>query len=153
MPTTPADAAEALFLQGYNCAQAVAHAGARDGGAAPELLVKLATGFGAGMARQQEVCGAVSGGILALSLRHGRALGDDKARTAETYATVQTLMQGFTARHGSCLCRELLGGCDLKTEAGQREFQEKGYLRGRCAGYVRTATELVAGPFHLSPNG
>ncbi|MBI5381150.1 MAG: C_GCAxxG_C_C family protein [Opitutae bacterium] len=141
--STTADNAETLFLQGYNCAQAVAHACTRDGGVAPEFVVKLATGFGAGMGRKQEVCGAVTGGILALSLRQGRALGDDKARTGETYAAVRELMNGFAAQHGSCRCCELLDGCDLQTEAGQREFQEKGYLRGRCLGYVRTAAELV----------
>jgi hypothetical protein len=43
----------------------------------------------------------------------------------------------------AAMCRELLGGCDLRTEAGQREFKEKGYLRSRCLEYVKTAAELV----------
>jgi C_GCAxxG_C_C family probable redox protein len=143
MSNQSVQAAEELFLQGYNCAQAVCHACAGDCGVPPELIVKLATGFGAGMARAQETCGAVTGGILALGLRGGRALGDDKARTEETYAAVRSLQERFAAKHGSCLCRELLGECDLRTEAGQREFKEKGYLRSRCLEYVKTAAELV----------
>ena len=135
--------AEELFLQGYNCAQAVSHACAGDCGVPPALVVKLATGFGAGMGRTQETCGAVSGAILALGLRGGRALGDDKARTEETYAKVQALQRDFAALHGSCLCRELLSGCDLRTPEGQREFKERGYLRQRCAEYVKTAAALV----------
>jgi C_GCAxxG_C_C family probable redox protein len=135
--------AEELFLQGYNCAQAVSCACAGDCGVPPELVVKLATGFGAGMGRSQETCGAVSGAILALGLRGGRALGDDKARTEETYAKVQALQRDFAALHGSCLCRELLSGCDLRTPEGQREFKERGYLRGRCAEYVKTAAALA----------
>jgi C_GCAxxG_C_C family probable redox protein len=95
------------------------------------------------MARAQETCGAVTGGILALGLRGGRALGDDKVRTEDTYVAVHSLQERFAAKHGSCLCRDLLGGCDLRTEAGQREFKEKGYLRSRCLEYVKTATELV----------
>ena len=63
--------AEELFLQGYNCAQAVSCACAGDCGVPSELVVKLATGFGAGMGRTQETCGAVSGAILALGLRGG----------------------------------------------------------------------------------
>jgi C_GCAxxG_C_C family probable redox protein len=143
MSNQQVQAAEELFLQGYNCAQAVSHACAGNCGVSPELVVKLATGFGAGMGRQQEICGAVTGGILALGLRGGRALGDDKARTDETYAAVRTLQERFAAKHGSCNCRELLGGCDLRTEAGQREFKEKGYHRSRCLEYVKTAAELV----------
>lgn len=135
--------AEELFLQGYNCAQAVACACADSSCVAPELVVKLATGFGAGMGRTQETCGAVTGGILALGLRGGRALGDEKARTEETYADVQALLAEFGARHGSCNCRDLLGGCDLRTEAGQGEFKAQGLLRSRCLQYVRTAVELA----------
>ncbi len=135
--------AEELFLQGYNCAQAVGCACAPDGGVPPELVAKLATGFGAGMGRTQETCGAVSGAILALGLRGGRALGDDKARTEETYAKVQALLRAFAALHGSCNCRELLGGCDLRTEEGQREFRERGHLRSRCVEYVKTAAALA----------
>lgn len=135
--------AEELFLQGYNCAQAVSCACAGNCGVPPELVVKLATGFGAGMGRSQETCGAVGGAILALGLRGGRALGDDKARTEETYAKVQALQRNFAALHGSCLCRELLSGCDLRTPEGQREFKERGYLRRRCAEYVKTAAALV----------
>ncbi len=135
--------AEELFLQGYNCAQAVSYACAADCGVPPELVVKLATGFGAGMGRTQETCGAVSGAIFALGLRGGRALGDDKARTAETYGRVQALLRDFAALHGSCNCRELLGGLDLRTPDGQREFRERGYLTKRCAEYVKTAAVLA----------
>jgi C_GCAxxG_C_C family probable redox protein len=135
--------AEELFLQGYNCAQAVACACAPEGAIAPELVVKLATGFGAGLGRTQETCGAVTGAILALGLRGGRALGDDKARTEETYRDVQALLRDFAALHGSCNCRDLLGGCDLRTEEGQRAFKERGYLNKRCVEYVKTATALA----------
>lgn len=135
--------AEELFLQGYNCAQAVSCACASDCGVPPELVVKLATGFGAGLGRTQETCGAVTGAILALGLRGGRALGDDKARTEETYRDVQALLRDFAALHGSCNCRDLLGGCDLRTEEGQRAFKERGYLTKRCVEYVKTATALA----------
>ena len=81
--------------------------------------------------------------FLVLGLRGGRALGDEKARTEETYAAARSLMERFVAQHGTCSCRELLGGCDLRTDAGQREFKEKGYLRNRCCEYVRTVVALV----------
>ena len=135
--------AEELFLQGYNCAQAVGYACSGDCGVPPELVVKLATGFGAGMGRTQETCGAVSGAILALGLRGGRALGEDKTLTEETYCDVQALLRDFAALHGSCNCRELLSGCDLRTPDGQREFKARGYRTKRCAEYVKTAAVLA----------
>ncbi len=135
--------AEELFLQGYNCAQAVSCACAPDCGVPPELVVKLATGFGAGMGRTQETCGAVTGAILALGFRGGRALGDDKARTEETYRDVQSLLRDFAVLHGSCNCRELLGGLDLRTPEGQRQFSASGCLTTRCLEFVKTAAALA----------
>lgn len=141
--TEKLERAEDLFLQGYNCAQAVACACAGDCGASPELVVKLATGFGAGIGRTQETCGAVSGAVIVLGLRGGRALGEEKVRTEETYGAVQQLLRDFAALHGSCSCRELLGGCDLRTPEGQQEFRDREFLRRRCAEYVKTAAALV----------
>lgn len=136
--------AEALLLQGYNCAQAVSFACTAECGVPPEEVVRLATGFGAGMGRTQETCGAVSGAILALGLRGGRAIGDDKTRTEETYVKVQALLRDFAALHGSCRCRELLDGLDLRTEEGQRAFKERRYLTARCVEFVNTAVVLAA---------
>ena len=37
-----------------------------EGDLADETALKIACGFGAGMARKEEVCGAITGGILVL---------------------------------------------------------------------------------------
>jgi peroxiredoxin len=76
------------------------------------------------MARRQEVCGAVSGGILALGLRHGRGEGQDKNPTEETYRLVRKLTSQFESVHGSCICCTLLQGCDLNTPHGQQSFKQ-----------------------------
>lgn len=69
------DVAVQKLLAGYNCAQAVLYAFCEDLGFDRDAALRLACGFGAGMARKQEVCGAVSGGIITLGLRHGRGEG------------------------------------------------------------------------------
>jgi C_GCAxxG_C_C family probable redox protein len=135
--------AEELFLQGYNCAQAVVHAFQPELGIDSATALKAATGFGAGMGRRQETCGAVTGGVMVLGFCHGRALDEAKSKTDETYARVRKLMTRFEAAHGSCTCCELLSGCDLQTEEGQREFKEKNYLKERCVRYVRDVVVML----------
>jgi len=143
MNTERATNAEALFLQGYNCAQSVVHAYQPELGVDSATALKCACGFGAGMGRRQEICGAVTGGVLVLGLRQGRALGEPKAKSEETYASVRDLMTRFEQTHGSCTCRTLLSGCDLQTEDGQREFKEKNYLNERCVRYVRDVVTML----------
>ncbi len=118
--STRTDVATTRFLSGYNCAQAVLDALREAVGLDEDLALKIATGLGAGMGRKQEVCGAVTGGILVLGLRRGRSSTGDHSATEQTYLRIRELMDRFPAKHGSCLCRELLQGYDLGTGEGLR---------------------------------
>ena len=133
--------AEERFLSGYNCAQAILYAFGPKCGMDQDIALKLATGLGAGMARNGEVCGAVSGGILALGLRFGRGAQQDRSATERTYEKTRELMSRFEKRHGSCLCRVLLEGCDLRTAEGQARFKDKDMLHRTCLPCVRTVAE------------
>ena len=53
--------ARQYFLNGYNCAQAVALAFCDELALPPETALRLVSGFGGGMGRLREVCGAFSG--------------------------------------------------------------------------------------------
>jgi len=139
----PTDTALSLFRANYNCAQAVVFAFADELGIARDTALRAACGFGGGIGHRQETCGAVMGAIIVLGLRHGRALGEPKAKSDDTYARVQEFMRRFETRHGTCMCRDLLGGCDLNTEAGEREFKERGYREARCAVFIRDAVRLI----------
>ena len=73
-------AAYAYHKQGYNCAQSVAGAFADLTGTAPEQLMAAMGGFGGGVGgSHEELCGAVSGGVLVLSLLHPHTDGEDRA--------------------------------------------------------------------------
>jgi C_GCAxxG_C_C family probable redox protein len=116
----------------------------RDESALPEdTALKIACGFGAGMGRNEEVCGAVTGGILVLGLRHGRGSRDDRTATEMTYMKTRELMAEFTKRHGTYICRTLLSGCDLTTEEGQNSFKESGLLKKTCLPCVQSAVEIL----------
>ena len=140
---TRTDLALEKFLAGYNCAQAVLFSFCEELGFDRDAGLRLACGFGAGMARKQEVCGAISGGILAIGLKHGRGEGQDRAPTEATYAKVRELMSRFESKHGTCICRSLLEGCDLNTPEGQRFFKENDLLNSTCKGCVKIVVETV----------
>ncbi len=137
------DKAVAKFLSGYNCAQSVLWAFADEYALPPDTALKIACGLGAGLARRQATCGAVTGGILVLGLRHGRGEGQDRAATEETYARTQELLRRFEARHGTCECRQLLGGCDLATAAGRQAFQDRDLLHSVCQVCVQTVVTIL----------
>jgi C_GCAxxG_C_C family probable redox protein len=135
--------AVAKLLEGYNCAQAILYASCDRLPLDKDTALRLACGLGAGMGRKEEVCGAVTGGILALGLKHGRGEREDRSRTEATYAKTREFMDRFEAKHGSCICRELLGGCDLLTEDGQRYYKANDLLHITCAPCVRTAGAIL----------
>jgi len=138
-----AETASEKFLSGYNCAQSVLWTFAPRVNIVPDAALKIACGFGAGMGRRQEVCGAVTGGILALGLKFGRGEAQDRTATEETYAKTQELMRRFEAAHGSCNCRELLAECDLTTEAGRAAFKDNDLLNATCVPCVRTVCDIL----------
>lgn len=141
--TSKQDIAVQKFSSGFNCAQSVIAAFCGDMGLDESAALKLACGFGAGMGRKQEVCGAVTGGIMAVGLNYGNVRGEDQNAKEKTYASTRELMNRFGQKHGSYLCRELLGGCDLLTEKGQKHFKEIGLHDKVCKGCVKSAVEIA----------
>ena len=132
-----------MMTADYNCAQSVLSVFCEDLNLDKDAALKLTTGFGAGMARRQEVCGAVSGGIMAIGLKFGRGLADEKAVAENTYLLVGEFMKRFSDKYGSCLCRVLLDGCDLMSESG-RIFYKENDLSGKiCRPCVAAAVGFL----------
>ena len=108
-----------------------------------ETALKIACGLGAGMGRKEEVCGAVTGGILVLGMRHGRGSKDDRSAMELTYLKTRELMDEFAKKHGTFICRKLLKGCELTTEEGQKHFKENDFLKKICAPCVQSVVEIL----------
>lgn len=100
---TKGELAESLFRNGLNCSQAVAAAFSDEINMDKELVKRLTIGFGGGMGRMREVCGAVSGMTFVLSAIY---VNDDRAKI---YERVQTVANEYKKENGSIVCRELLG--------------------------------------------
>ena len=105
--------------------------------------MKITTGFGAGMARLQEVCGAVTGAFMVIGAKHGNVDAADRPSVGKTYQGVRKFAERFRELHGTILCRELLGGIDLNTDEGQKVLKEKNLSKTVCAQCVRDAAKIL----------
>lgn len=131
--------------QGYSCSQSVLAAFAQDHGLSEDLALRISTGFGSGMGRLCEVCGALTGAFMVLGLRHGKVLTDGTKygpNTETTYRLVAELARDFRTRNGSILCRELIGH-DLGVPEERDRARQLGLFTTICAKCIRDAVELL----------
>ena len=87
------DLALSRFAEGFNCSQAVFSSYAE--GIDEATALKIASGFGGGMGRMAETCGAVTGAMMVLGLKFG---GHARSRG-----------EGTSLRKGQGVCRPLQG--------------------------------------------
>jgi len=136
--------AKQLFHSGANCAQAVLGAFHKECGLDLATAMKLTSGFGAGMGRLREVCGAVSGMFMAASLIRGSSDPRDKTAKDAHYALIQELAGEFRKETGSLICRELLG---LEKKQADRPVSEERtaeyYKKRPCEELVELAARIL----------
>ncbi|MBR2714953.1 MAG: C_GCAxxG_C_C family protein [Ruminococcus sp.] len=140
---TKGDRAKSLFLEGYNCAQAVFGAFAEDLGFDFETAVKLSSGFGGGMGRLREVCGAVSGMFMVFDMKYGYVSPTDKEAKMGLYSHIQTLAKRFEDENGSIICKELLGLSKKKSDPTPQDRTKEYYAKRPCADLVKMAADIV----------
>ena len=130
-----------LFVEGYNCAQAVAAAFGDLTGLDEKTAAKMASCFGGGMGRMREVCGAVSGMLMVAGVLYGY---DDPKATREKrelYAQVQAMAGQFREELGSIVCRDLLKNPPSDPTPTPRP--EQFYKDRPCARMVATAARIM----------
>jgi C_GCAxxG_C_C family probable redox protein len=143
MPTqadSVAQRAGELFQVGLCCSESVLQAVAESRGVRSELIPKIATGLCGGLSRTGGICGAVSGGVLAIGMVTGRS--DAQESREECHRLVRLFLSECEARFGSTNCEKLIG-CRLDTAEGQQFFKEHD-LREKCAGFTREAARLAS---------
>ncbi len=134
--------AAATMEEGFNCAQSVFSAWATELGLEREAALRVATAFGGGMGHRGDTCGAVTGAFMAIGLKYGRLRADDEETRDLAYSLVNRFVEEFESRHGSVVCRELLG-FDLSTPEGEGLAEERWPDHMPCRGLVRDAAEIL----------
>ena len=137
-----AETATQFFDRGCNCAQAILTAYAEDFDLEINKSLSLGAGFGAGLGRIQDVCGAVTGAIMVLGLKSNFTEEDGPEKINVVYGQVRSFVDAFTQKENSIKCRELLSGCDFSTEEGKKFFKENN-LRDKCRSFIRLSCELL----------
>ena len=135
------DKAKELFANGFNCAQAVLGAFCEGEGLDMNTAMKLSTGFGGGV-RCGEICGAVSGAVMVIGLKHG--IYGDKAleQNAQCRALSFEFIKAFKEANSSILCRELLG-VDIRCPEDHNSEQAKESHQKVCPELVASSVQIL----------
>ncbi len=127
---------------GYNCAQAMATTYGTAFGVPEETLARIATAFGGGISRSDNICGGVSGALMVLGLKYGSKNASESEAKAKTYALGNEFIQEFIRRHGAVSCTGLLG-YNLSVPAERKEATEKKVSATVCRDVIRNAGTLL----------
>ena len=128
--------AKDYFTQGYNCAQAVAMGLAPAVGQDEDHMRAIANAFGGGFTRLREVCGAVSGMMMIIGLKHS-----EMSKT-EMYEYARKAIDEFKEICGSYICRDLINATDNTSTTPEARTTQY-YAKRPCLEIVEIATKIT----------
>lgn len=137
------DNAVDYFRNKFNCSQAVFTVFGKDYGLSENDCLKVSCAFGGGMGRQQHTCGAVTGAMMAIGIKYGKAMNNPEEKKKETYAKTREFFERFTELNGSVNCKVLLDGLDMNDPDDHKEIMERKLFDIRCEKYVADAVRIV----------
>ncbi len=140
---TKGEIAKDYFLQGYNCAQAVALAYKDEMNMTTKEVAKMASSFGGGMGKLREVCGAVSGMFIVVGVLYGYDNPKDYEAKAKHYEVVQYLAGKFQELNSSIVCKELLGLTKKEDDKAPSKRTEEYYKKRPCGDLVKDAATIL----------
>ncbi|MFC2129670.1 C-GCAxxG-C-C family protein [Bacteroidota bacterium] len=136
------DEAVETFKSGFNCAQSVLSTFSDLLESNPEQLRSVSVGFGGGMGKLQETCGAATGAYMLFSIYCSNKTADNEEAKAASALMIRKFSQKFNQIEGSTNCKTLIG-VDLQTEEGMKEATDKGLFDKVCGKCVGTAVRII----------
>jgi C_GCAxxG_C_C family probable redox protein len=97
--------------------------------------MKISSAFSGGIARTGNVCGAITGALMALGLKYGEG---DSSKVNEV---ATKLFEEFKSLNGSIICRELINH-DLITDEDIKHAFETGAF-DNCSKYVEDVSLIL----------
>jgi C_GCAxxG_C_C family probable redox protein len=95
------------------------------------------------MGRLQHTCGAVTGALMVLGLKYGKALNDPEEKKQLTYSKTREFFEEFNKLHGSTNCRDLLDGLDMTDPVDHQKIIDLKLFDIRCEKYVADAVNIA----------
>ncbi len=130
------------FKGDFNCAQSILSIYGIQYGLNRDTALKLATGFGGGMARFGRTCGAVSAAFMIIGLKYGMGINGDAEVKEKTYQLIREFSDQFQGINGAVICKELLG-CDINTPEGKNYYSQNELFEKKCLQYVKNVAEIL----------
>jgi C_GCAxxG_C_C family probable redox protein len=109
-----------------------------DHGLDETTCAKVACAFGGGISHMGLTCGAVTGALIVIGLKHG---GIQEAKE-QTYRLANDFTSRFCDKHGSINCTELVG-YDLSKPKELAEARAKVVFLSKCKSYIETAVMIL----------
>lgn len=132
-----------ILLEGkFNCAEGTLLALSRGGYIESGCIPAAATPFGGGIGRKGDLCGILTGGLIAIGLRCGRVEADDQETKEKAYRMGAQYYEFFEQSNEHVKCLDLTG-CDFSKREERKRFTDEGINR-RCAECLRRAVEYLA---------
>lgn len=142
IPMNRIEQAVSCFDQGFSCSQAILATYSTEFGIDYITSLKLAEGFGGGIAGKGHICGAVSGAIMVLGLKYGRTNASDRESKTKTNNLIREFIKRFELRNGSIQCRDIIG-CEIDTPEKREVAREKGIFSTVCRKVVQDSAEIL----------
>lgn len=136
--------AKELFLNGYNCSQAVFLAFADKYNMDDKTAMKISSSFGGGMGRLREVCGAASGMFMVAGMLYGYDEPMDYEAKKTHYERIQELAEYYRQANGSdsIVCRTILGVSGKDNPVPEKRTAEY-YKKRPCPELVAIAAAIM----------
>jgi C_GCAxxG_C_C family probable redox protein len=122
------------FVNGLYCSQAVLGAFCEKYGMDTKTAFKISCGLNSGC-RCAEICGAVSGAILVIGLKHGDSINNCNSETEKYIKT-------FIENNGEIICRKILN-CDIFTPDGKEKAINENLFKTTCLEMVVNASQIL----------
>jgi len=136
------DRAVEQFSHDYNCAQSVLITMQEYYGFDKNSLIpKIATAFGGGIGRRGSLCGALTGGVMAIGLKHGTNETELKQKE-KSYEIALKFYDRFVEECGSPFCIDLIG-YDLTNPDDLEKMRKSNVREKQCSNFVKNAVQIL----------
>lgn len=130
------------FNGDYNCAQAVLRTVLEEKGFFFEEALAIAAAFGGGIIGRGEICGAVSGALMAIGVLNGKLIDDVTEQKSVTREYSEIFYEKFESIFGHNTCNGLIG-IDRNDPLAKQKATDAGIYRENCPKFVTQATNIV----------
>ncbi len=124
--------------QQYNCSQAIFSVYGQYLGVDRDTCLKITSVFGGGINRTGNVCGAVTGAMMAIGLKIGEV---QTKNPLGSHGVADEFIKKFKDRNATIICRELIDHDLLTAEDLDHAFKTGTF--NNCPKFVKDAAEIL----------